>query len=212
MEIYIDKASVDTIKTKINRNKSYKCLLEATRKVYAEHGYHQTTVEMILEQAGVSRPTFYKFFDSKHQIIEIIVKEAHSDLRKGITQIIQNKETLEQRLIASLDAYIDWGEEKGKFASTLYRELGDPRSPVTKHIKLFKKDLASFWHSEFKKANYKYDVMFFESILTAIEYVGSQLFLIDTTKAMELRDRHRAVMVQLIGALLMPQLKDNGKK
>ncbi|MEY4373060.1 MAG: hypothetical protein RL219_1829 [Actinomycetota bacterium] len=43
-------------------------LLDAARAVFAEHGYLDATVELVVAQARVSRGTFYTYFESKTDV------------------------------------------------------------------------------------------------------------------------------------------------
>ena len=40
-------------------------LLEAARVVFAQHGYLDTTVELVVAEAGLARGSFYSYFESK---------------------------------------------------------------------------------------------------------------------------------------------------
>ncbi len=43
-------------------------ILDAALGVFAQHGYHDTRVELITEAAGCSRPAFYQYFSSKEDV------------------------------------------------------------------------------------------------------------------------------------------------
>lgn len=43
-------------------------ILAAALDVFAEHGFHDTRVELITEAAGCSRPAFYQYFASKDEV------------------------------------------------------------------------------------------------------------------------------------------------
>ena len=48
-------------------------VISAATEVYAEQGYGGTSVQKILAVSGVSRPTFYRLFKDRHEVIEAIV-------------------------------------------------------------------------------------------------------------------------------------------
>ncbi|MCA1295265.1 TetR/AcrR family transcriptional regulator [Paenibacillus sp. alder61] len=50
-------------------------LLDAALALFIEHGYSDTTIQMILDQSGVSKGTFYKYFDSKEACIAAIFEQ-----------------------------------------------------------------------------------------------------------------------------------------
>ncbi|MDV6299179.1 TetR/AcrR family transcriptional regulator [Dietzia maris] len=51
-------------------------LLQAARQLFAERGVAETTAEEIAEAAGVSRATFFNYFQNKHGIV-IALHDAH---------------------------------------------------------------------------------------------------------------------------------------
>jgi len=50
-------------------------LLAAARRVFADRGYHETTVEDVTRAAGVAKGTFYLYFDEKREIFLAIIRE-----------------------------------------------------------------------------------------------------------------------------------------
>lgn len=44
-------------------------MVEAARRLFDEHGYDGTTVEMIANAAGVSARTFHRYFDTKDAVV-----------------------------------------------------------------------------------------------------------------------------------------------
>lgn len=43
-------------------------ILQSALEVFAQHGFHDTRVELITEAAGCSRPAFYQYFSSKEEV------------------------------------------------------------------------------------------------------------------------------------------------
>lgn len=50
-------------------------LMAAARHIFAERGYHETTVEDITRAAGVAKGTFYLYFQEKREIFLAIIRE-----------------------------------------------------------------------------------------------------------------------------------------
>jgi AcrR family transcriptional regulator len=55
---------------------TWKALLEAGRKVFAERGYHRTRIRDAAEAAGVSRAAFYCYFENKNQLARTLTTRA----------------------------------------------------------------------------------------------------------------------------------------
>jgi AcrR family transcriptional regulator len=58
-------------------------LLEAAGQLFAEQGYHATTVPDIVKAAGVGHGTFYEYFGSRHQILLALTQQAIESRGRG---------------------------------------------------------------------------------------------------------------------------------
>lgn len=64
-------------------------LLETALALFLEHSYANTTIQMILDQSGVSKGTFYKFFNSKEDCLYSIIDQRMQEdvfIRKELEQ------------------------------------------------------------------------------------------------------------------------------
>lgn len=52
-----------------NRRRTRQAVLEAAHRLFDQHGYDATTVEMIADDAGVARRTFFRYFESKDGVL-----------------------------------------------------------------------------------------------------------------------------------------------
>ena len=62
-------------------------LLGCAAQLFAERGYHATTVEHIVTHAGVARGTFYGHFTDKRTIFEELLEHYMSEIRARIIRI-----------------------------------------------------------------------------------------------------------------------------
>ena len=60
-------------------------ILAAAKEVFAEAGYHEASINAIIERAGIARGTFYLYFTSKAAVFDALLDEAMGALRKRIT-------------------------------------------------------------------------------------------------------------------------------
>ena len=62
-------------------------ILEAAKEVFAEAGYHEASINAIIERAGIARGTFYLYFQSKAAVFDALLDQAMADLRARIRRI-----------------------------------------------------------------------------------------------------------------------------
>ena len=57
-------------RTKADAVAEFRCgeILDAARKVFAQHGFIDTTIDHITDMAGISKGTFYQYFPSKREV------------------------------------------------------------------------------------------------------------------------------------------------
>ena len=84
----VDPATTDPVTTNPSRQErgaatrtargaeTRRLLLEAAGQLFAEQGYHATTVPDIVKAAGVGHGTFYEYFGSRHQILLALTQQA----------------------------------------------------------------------------------------------------------------------------------------
>ena len=89
-------------------------LVKTAVEQFYRNGYHATGIEKILKAAGVSKPTLYRHFRSKNELI-IAALHQWDDESRGWLRDEMNKraDTPRGKVIALFDALADWFEEPG---------------------------------------------------------------------------------------------------
>jgi len=62
-------------------------IVDAAKDVFAEVGYHEASINAIIEKAAIARGTFYLYFESKAAVFDSILDLAMSELRSRIRRI-----------------------------------------------------------------------------------------------------------------------------
>jgi AcrR family transcriptional regulator len=62
-------------------------ILDAATEVFAEVGYHEASINAIIERAAIARGTFYLYFESKAAVFDSILDNAMRELRARIHRI-----------------------------------------------------------------------------------------------------------------------------
>jgi AcrR family transcriptional regulator len=65
-------------------------LLEAMVDVTVRYGYTATTIARVIALAGVSRPTFYDYFNDKQQCFLVVLEHAHERLSGEIAHAVRD--------------------------------------------------------------------------------------------------------------------------
>jgi len=68
-------------------------ILTAARDEFAKRGYHQTTIDDIVAQAGVARGTFYLYFEDKRAIFSDLIDRFAAQLAMTIVRITTDDPT-----------------------------------------------------------------------------------------------------------------------
>jgi AcrR family transcriptional regulator len=63
-------------------------ILSVARELFAKRGYHQTTIDDIVVQAGVARGTFYLYFEDKRAIFSDLIDRFAAQISMAITRIV----------------------------------------------------------------------------------------------------------------------------
>jgi AcrR family transcriptional regulator len=68
-------------------------ILAAARDLFAKRGYHQTTIDDIVAQAGVARGTFYLYFEDKRAVFADLIDRFSARITVAIMRIVTDDPT-----------------------------------------------------------------------------------------------------------------------
>ena len=87
-------------------------IVNAAKQVFADAGYHATSISAIIERAQIARGTFYLYFASKAAVFDSILDQAMTDLRARIRRIEvapgarPPQDQLRDQVVATLEYFI----------------------------------------------------------------------------------------------------------
>jgi AcrR family transcriptional regulator len=106
-------------------------LMEHAAGLFAERGYHPTSVADIVESLGVGKGVFYWYFSSKEELLAEILRESHQDLRRRQQQAIGDEPNPVVRIELGIRATVEWFQEHRKFFTLFQFAASDERfAPV----------------------------------------------------------------------------------
>jgi AcrR family transcriptional regulator len=84
-----------------------KLLLASANEVFAETGFHKSSMEEIADRAGVSKPVLYQHFPSKLELYLTVLDTHVEELMLRIRQALRSSTDNHARLIAAVRAFFD---------------------------------------------------------------------------------------------------------
>ncbi|MGK8512703.1 TetR/AcrR family transcriptional regulator [Nocardia asiatica] len=103
----------------------------ATAEVFTRTGSRGLSVAQIIEQAGLARPTFYRYFGNAQEPLLAVLDTSNEGLVGGIRTALTGTDEPVELGIRLIDAYLDWARGHGPMLRPLFAELHDPGSPVS---------------------------------------------------------------------------------
>jgi AcrR family transcriptional regulator len=83
---------------------------ERAMQVFADHGYHGATMELVAEAAEVSKGTLYNYFTSKHDLFSSLVERGIDELFSMVDQVVDaggSIQEITQRLVLHFLEYFE---------------------------------------------------------------------------------------------------------
>jgi TetR/AcrR family transcriptional regulator len=106
-------------------------ILRAAMTVFGRLGHADTRVEDILEEAGISRPTFYRYFKSKDDVFDAVDEVVSMSFLQTWTSAVASVDDAPQKLEKGVDAYLQWLYATGPVASVTRRHPSHPKMHIT---------------------------------------------------------------------------------
>jgi AcrR family transcriptional regulator len=102
-------------------------ILDAALAVFADRGYHASSIDDIAREGGVSKALIYEHFDSKQKLYEELLKQHAGELFERLAAAMDKAgDTGAARLATGLDAFYRFVEEHRVAWRMLFREANDP--------------------------------------------------------------------------------------
>ncbi len=93
------------------QERSRAAILDAATTLFTDKGFHQTTINDIIEDAGISRATMYNNFPSKAHVLTALLDRFIEKLGEVIRPIRTGKGNEVAQLIANVERTVDAFEE-----------------------------------------------------------------------------------------------------
>lgn len=181
-------------------------ILNATRDVFTRVGFHGLSVELVLAEAQLSRPTFYKYFRSVDEPIDQVLAEVNQQLIDALMSKVMHTDTPLARFDAALLAWREWGRDLGPLLRPLFAELHDASSPASRHRRQTLAILANGLDWLVQMSGYpKPSRLRIDALLNGVEYLGYRFHLETDGTDHDWKQTRDAMLCMAVGLLTTPE-------
>ncbi len=177
-------------------------ILAGAERTFAMRGVEATPVEDILRAAQVSRPTFYKFFQDKDQVLATLVEKHNHALLQMVGGAAASPAGPLKKLERGIEAFLHWRVVTGAFARVMEAEARKPGGTAAARRRDVSKAFAALAAAEVRKAGRaEVDPLIYVGLLAALEAVGASVLRSEWDIPGETA-RAKRVMARLVRAAL----------
>jgi AcrR family transcriptional regulator len=127
------------MKQELKRGEGKDAILEAASRLFYSQGYNATGIQQIIDEAGVSKGTFYTHFKSKDELGLEYMRRRHADETMQLKEVLAKIRDPKKRYLSFNGIMRDWMLETGfrgcAFAN-MAAEVPDTKNPIRKEAKL----------------------------------------------------------------------------
>lgn len=182
-------------------------ILAGAGRAFGRHGYGACRVEDIIEEAGVSRGTFYKFFDSKEAVFDEIEQAFELSFVHAMQSAVAAGGEPWEQGVALIDAYLRWLAGWREIARVLWADPSRPRvdSVSVSRAQAFEEFAALLAALGDSSGDHAGTPLVFRGLLGAVSEIG--LYVIEQPRVgdEELQQARAAILQIVVGALQHPQ-------
>ncbi|MGO9241942.1 MAG: TetR/AcrR family transcriptional regulator [Bryobacteraceae bacterium] len=116
-------------KTKQEVVTEFRCteILDAARKVFAEKGFSETTMDQVAERAGIAKGTLYLYFRSKRDMYMAALAQGIRSLNEDSRLKVEAASGVREKLRAFIATRVGYFEQHRDFFLIYHAEIGNLR-------------------------------------------------------------------------------------
>jgi AcrR family transcriptional regulator len=86
-------------------------ILDVAESLFNQYGYTAVGVDMIRDEAVVSKTSMYRHFGSKTKLIEAVLERRHQRFESSLEAVLSSTSGIQNQLDALLDWHLAWFEQ-----------------------------------------------------------------------------------------------------
>jgi TetR/AcrR family transcriptional regulator len=177
-------------------------IVDAAERTFARSGYHGVTATRVIEEAGLTRTNFYRYFRNSDEPLRIVFDRVTSDLHALISDGVAPVPYGPLRVVAGIDAYLTWSRRYRHLLPAMIADLHDPASPVSAIREESLETIVALMTQEYADSDWPVPSRStLDIFVNAIEYTCHRLY-VDTEGTPEDVARARRMMLRVAAAIL----------
>lgn len=124
-------------RARVQREKRRHQILKAARQVIDERGYGGTTIDDVIETAGISRGTFYNYFDGREALFLELLDRFLGQLRDAVEAIPIDHPAPAQALVENMERVVSLLLSQPDLTTLLFREAVGVNAEVDARVNDF---------------------------------------------------------------------------
>jgi AcrR family transcriptional regulator len=146
-------------------------------KVFARRGFAATRVEDVLEEANVARRTFYRYFNSKEDVLAAVYELATGELLRALEELGREVADPLSGVRAGVDLYLDFHVENHALLRVLVEQSVRSDSPLAALRRRFRAQLLKvvMVHAPETRGVAPLDGFTYVALVSALEGVALEL-------------------------------------
>jgi AcrR family transcriptional regulator len=177
-------------------------IVDAAERTFAREGYHGVTATRVIEEAGLTRTNFYRYFRNSDEPLQIVFDRCTSDLHALIEEGVGPVPHGPQRIVAGIDAYLAWSRRYRHLLPALTADLHDPTTPLSGLRQAALDAVVAIMARDYRDSPWPLPSRTtLDIFVNAVEYSCHRLY-VDTEGTEEDVARARAMMLRIATAIL----------
>lgn len=203
MRMIIDAVVGATDSAKVGRSSSRTEILIHSIGVFSRRGLDSTTVQHLLDEARVSRRTFYKYFKNKYDVLESLYEIFIDNMVLLFRAEAERAATVREIISGTFKTYFDYHLSLGSMIRLMAEEARRTESVLSPHRDVAFSSTAHILQSEMERVSgKKHDILVFNTLIWTLESYSLDL-LNHTDCSAETVNHYQHVMVGVAEAILI---------
>ena len=106
----------------MEKNETRTEIIDAAMELFANKGYHETTMSDVVEASNTSKGTVYYYFDNKQELFETMINDVISRLYNSFERIAEKDCSVKEKLKKMMEVHANFYKKNYKLAFSIFME------------------------------------------------------------------------------------------